>query len=281
MQAWLPSPADMPGWEIIEGPTFYNADNLFEAIDGAAPLFFDYGFSRMLRVVYRPVGQERPIVTADLYEQGSLLEAFGAYGAERSPDSPFEALGAQGYQIGGFCCFYQGRYYAKLNAFSRAAEAVQATRRVAELVAAHLPGTAEAPAELALLPREGLRLNSELYRGANLIGHSFLGAGFEAQYAVAEGSEEYCRLFLSDRGSEEAAAEAYADLREWLAKRGEVGADLVVLQGEAFAGKEPFYGETVCRRWSHYVAGVLGAPRPRAAQLLRALQVAVAAQEGT
>jgi len=280
MQDWLPSAADLPGWEIIEGPTFYSADNLFEAIDGAAPLFFDYGFSRMLRIVYRPVGQERPVVTADLYEQGSLLEAFGAYSAERAPDSPFEALGAQGYQIGGFCCFYQGRYYAKINAFSRADDAREATRRAAELIAAHLPGRPQPPAELALLPAEGLRANSELYRGANLIGHSFLGAGFEAQYTVADGSDQYCRLFLADRGTEQAAQEAYRGLRDWLLKRGKAGNDLTVLQGEAFAGTEPFYGETVCRRWSHYVAGVLGAPRPRAAQLLRALQASVAAHEG-
>ncbi|MDR1919572.1 MAG: hypothetical protein LBQ65_08005, partial [Tannerellaceae bacterium] len=50
LKAWLPPVA---GWTIAEEAEVFNPDNLFDRINGAAPLFLENNFREMTAVDYK------------------------------------------------------------------------------------------------------------------------------------------------------------------------------------------------------------------------------------
>ena len=43
----LPADGDLPGWSLATEPMHFEADNLWEYINGQADFFIDYGFVRV------------------------------------------------------------------------------------------------------------------------------------------------------------------------------------------------------------------------------------------
>jgi hypothetical protein len=55
-----------------------NGQELFQLIDGAGEKYISYGFRQLARTDYRKTGTEF-VVTAEVYDMGSPLGAFGQY----------------------------------------------------------------------------------------------------------------------------------------------------------------------------------------------------------
>src|ERR1039457_3038690 len=85
---------------------FYSAD-LYQYMDGGADIYLKYGLVALAHREYQGAGAE---MTADVFDMGGPLQAFGIYSAERSPEYHFIPIGAEGYSSESTLNFLQGRY---------------------------------------------------------------------------------------------------------------------------------------------------------------------------
>lgn len=101
-------------------PVFYDGESLFEAIDGAAPIFLERKFRRLMSVELATPGANE--LTCDVYDMSDAEHARSIFEKERSaqakvPEGWTEALAGPMSFV-----FQQGRFYVKLTAFDAAAE---------------------------------------------------------------------------------------------------------------------------------------------------------------
>ncbi len=111
--------SDVPtGWVVGEmgGKHLetFNAENLYEKIDGRAESFIQYDVVGMAYTFYHPEKDEANEAQLYIFEMGSPLKAFGKYSSEKPPEAEPIELGDEGYTSAGSVFFYQGPYYVQV-----------------------------------------------------------------------------------------------------------------------------------------------------------------------
>jgi len=219
----------------------FNADNLFEKINGRAESFIQYDVKGMAYTSYHPVGDDSGDVQLYIFEMGSQLKALGKYGSEKPDDAETVAIGSEGYTSAGSVFFYAGAYYTQLVSNKDdpkyAMFALELARRVAarqmpaQTAAAEGSGgkTAKAAATpeglFSLLPA-GPKRSSPKYVAQDVFGYSFLSDVFMADYQ--EGSSTW-QGFLRPYSSPE---EAKAVFEKYVTSAKQDGADLKKIEAE-------------------------------------------------
>jgi len=99
----------------------YDQQGLFDYIDGAAPIFIERNF-RKLAAADLLVGAGS--LTCDIYDMRSADNAASIYTKEKSPTATAVAIGDQAHQGSMSLVFRRDRYYVKLTAFDKTAEAL-------------------------------------------------------------------------------------------------------------------------------------------------------------
>ena len=144
----------------------FNAENLYEKIDGRAESFLQYGVKGMAYTFYHPTGDPSNELQLYIFEMGDSLKALGKYGSEKPEEFQAIAIGDQGYTSAGSLLFYAGRYYIQIVSTKDdpkfAAFAVDLAKRVA---AAQKPGAAPASAPSSGQPRWGTSNTRQQHRG--------------------------------------------------------------------------------------------------------------------
>lgn len=177
LKAWLPA---TEGWTISDKVEVFSPENLFDRINGAAPLYLENNFREMAQMEYTK-GDD--YISIQAYRHASPEDAFGMYASERSSELTFFPIGgeAQGDDSGIF--FFAGNIYVKM--WSSAQENVSETMRA---IAAHLAGNIDAtagyPPVVNAFPKEDMIPHTETYVTANYIGHTFLNMVYTAKYKI-------------------------------------------------------------------------------------------------
>ena len=178
---------ELEGWTQADDVLSYDADNLWEYINGAAELFLEYDVQTCRTA---DLSNGNLTVTVDLYDMGTPLNAFGVFVRERPaagvplPDAT-EAVVSPPYQA----LLLKDATYVKLNAIEgELSEA--AGRELLEALAATLPGQTVYPAELELLAQNGKVAGSEGYKREGFLGLTELTHCLYAEYA-GEHDETY------------------------------------------------------------------------------------------
>jgi hypothetical protein len=205
-----------PGERHLES---FNADNLYEKIDGRAESFIQYGVKGMAYAFYHPTGDPSSELQLYVFEMADSLKALGKYGSEKPEEFKTVSVGDAGYTSAGSLLFHAGRYYTqivstkddpKFEAFAldlakrvvalqggsaappaaTAASGVPASTAGAPPAANTKPATAEAKPEpkeispatyFAMLPAAG-RDGDPKYVAQDVFGYSFLSDVFMADY---------------------------------------------------------------------------------------------------
>jgi hypothetical protein len=163
--------SDLPsGWTPGKSGTKYiesfNADNLYEKIDGRAESFLQYGVKGMAYTFYHPTGDPSNELQLYVFEMADSLKALGKYGSEKPDEAKVIPVGDEGYTAAGSTLFYAGKYYTQIVSTQDdakfAAFALELAGRVAAmqkrgghpatppvLVAASQPALASAPVPTA------------------------------------------------------------------------------------------------------------------------------------
>lgn len=111
--------ADLPAeWTVAKSGDrhleTFNADNLYEKIDGRAESFIQYGVKGMAYAFYHPTGDPSNELQLYIFEMADSLKALGKYGSEKPDDFTPVAVGSEGYTSAGSLLFYAGRYYTQI-----------------------------------------------------------------------------------------------------------------------------------------------------------------------
>ena len=162
LAAMLPL-ADLPSeWTVAKSGDrhleTFNADNLYEKIDGRAESFIQYGVKGMAYAFYHPTGDPSNELQLYIFEMGDPLKALGKYGSEKPEEFTLAAVGSEGYTSAGSLLFYAGRYYTQIVSTQDdakfAAFALELAKRVANR---QKPGAVPAPsAETAVAVTPGV-----------------------------------------------------------------------------------------------------------------------------
>jgi len=204
----LPAGDVVPGWKRVGKPEFFYADNLYKYINGAAELYLTYNFQQVVTISYQFGDDEEQTIIVDIYEMDNLLDGFGIYSSERTPDLAVKSIGTEGYITNVECIFWKDRFYVKIRSPAKGQKAVLET--FAADVADKLPGSSDYPKILKAFPEEGMVKDSARYVGRDLLGHSFLTNGFLVNYLL---DEKESRLFLTVCEESELAKRIFERLR--------------------------------------------------------------------
>jgi hypothetical protein len=181
---------EIEGWKLSEETRIFEPDNLFDYINGAAELFFTYGFEKLYVKEYL---QGDDMVKVEVYHHANPLNAFGMYSQERYQEGDFLKIGAQGYGGEGYLNFVKDKYYVKIMTYQSPLETL---KLIAGKVADNLSGIVEFPRELSYLPQNGRKNASEKFVADNYMGLSFLNNVVTADYQVDD--EKFTMFFIEN-----------------------------------------------------------------------------------
>jgi len=182
---------EVAGWTQPGEVLIYDADNLWEYINGAAELFVSYGV-QSCRTTDLTSGDLT--VTVDLYDMGTPLNAYGVFEREASGESvqvseAVAALVSPPYQA----LLVRGSTYAKVNTFEGELT-LAAGQDLLEALASSLDGQTSLPSELQLLPSGEKVAGTEAYQAEAFLGLTELTDCVFAEYAGEE--EESWQVFV-------------------------------------------------------------------------------------
>jgi hypothetical protein len=185
---------EVEGWSVASDVQMYNADNLWEYINGAAELFVEYELETCFT---GDLSSGDLVVTVDYYDMGTPLNAFGVYVRERpDPGTPLagatEALVSPPYQA----LLLKGSRYVKVNVFEGELTEANGTSLL-EAIARALPGPAAYPAELELLPTNGRVAGTSGFQRDGFLGLTELKDCLYAEFSNdgAEAWQGFAMLF--------------------------------------------------------------------------------------
>jgi len=189
----------------------------FEYINGEAELYYPYGFRKLVSQPYLSAGGEPQAIQADVYEMGSLLDAFGLFSNYRRPDAERAGVGTDDYAGPTQLMFYKDRYFVRLARSGRTDVDRDAFTTLGKAIADRIPGRAEPPKELAWLDVESRTPQTEAYVAQSVLGYAFFPKGLTAEVQL---NSRPARLFVVMTESPEAAVKAVEDYLKQLAEDG-------------------------------------------------------------
>jgi len=218
----LPADGEMPGWSRVTEPEHYEADNLWEYINGQADFFIDYGFARVDTAEYRN-DQESSSVVLEVYLMGRPQEAFGIFAAERTRDDRPLEIGAQAYLGANVLGFWQAEQYVKLTSFDDGPEVERLLVGLAEEISSRIPSQGRDLETLLLFPEEGRIEASERFIPKNFLGQPYLTDSYRVGYTF---DSQHLQLFLAETGSTEEAKSHFSRLVEFYRGQDQVSVTL-------------------------------------------------------
>ena len=205
-------PIDSPGeWVVAEGPLPFTPDDLWEYLNGGAPRYEAYGFKRLVHLRYQLGDDPLASVTADVYDMGSELGAFGIYRSIRPSDAVVRTWGAEGYRSGTVAAAWKGEVFVHASSDDERPELIARMEMLVSRVCDEADGGVLPPIILDPLPPQGLVPYSERYVASNLLGHAAFGGGVVATYEIDGLRGE---LFFSELESEDVARQAVESYRQ-------------------------------------------------------------------
>ena len=155
------------GWQIRNDVLKYNPENLWEYINGGADQFIDYGFESLLA---GELSNNSILITADIYDMGLPLNAFGIYMTQRPEESGIFNIGTEAsISLPAQCLLLKDRYYVKIQALN--GELSESTSKyLLDAIAKALPGNTDFPNEFSLLPDNGQIKGSFRHVRRNFLG---------------------------------------------------------------------------------------------------------------
>jgi hypothetical protein len=222
--AAVPDCSLIPGWEQSGPARAYEADNLFEYMDGNAEGYLIYGFVSMRGVTCTSGGDS---ILIDISEMTDADAAYGIFASNRDPNRPVAAIGMGGQMTPRRASFAKGKFYVELAA-NPDKDHTAALQAFVAALEKRLEGRSTPPDALGWFPPDGLV-------SARLIPESVLGLRALKRGYVAQYSESKAFIVMED--SPESASAVLQKLRARFAD-----ATDAKVADEAFQAKDQYLG---------------------------------------
>ena len=154
-QKALPPPDTVPGWPKSQEDRTYDKDTLFDFMNGAADLYFTYGFESLAVGMYENAGGKT--MRLEVYRTATDADAYGLYTYSAFGD--LIDIGTEGRRASGIGLFFwQHRTFVQIGSHDPIDDAE--LQAFGEAVASALPQAGTRPALVDALPAEGLQHES-------------------------------------------------------------------------------------------------------------------------
>ncbi|GBC94650.1 hypothetical protein HRbin16_00434 [bacterium HR16] len=155
----LSLPAEIGGWMWNGKVDTYDANTIFDYIDGIGEIYRAYNMRTVWVCRYERRGY--PSLTVDLFEMNTADDAFGVFTFER--DGEDAGIGQGSDYAGGMLRFWKDRYFVVITAQEENEAVRQAILQLGKAIARAIPRTAPLPPLLKALPTTGMQRNSVLF----------------------------------------------------------------------------------------------------------------------
>ncbi len=272
----LPDGLAFSGWQ--EGKLArFDADNLYEKINGRAGFFKSFGVQQLYSAVVQ--SQKDPSISVDieLYDMAESKNALGAYNGERPAEVASSQAGSAMYHEDRNAAYLaQGRFYARFIGSDESAQVKSQLKHLLSVFQEQLPSDA-LPWGYALLGTHlGLGKGAIRYERENAFSFGFASNVYTA--TVSEPDADVDTMLFVAPAADEASAEALAD--KYVAGFASIGQRKPDSEGVRWTQNEflaTYAGVMVSSRW---VLGIKGAPQmAEGLQWLHKLRAAVQAFE--
>jgi len=200
LRSYLP---EIAGWTLADETEVFDSENLYDRIDGAAPLFLENNFVEMTSLEYKK-GDD--YITIQAYRHATPEDAFGMYASERSDEMEHFDFGGEAQGDATNLFFFAGSIYVKM--WTNSDDDVAATlRSVGKALSEKIDAKAAYPAVTQLFPVKGKIAWSDYYITKGYIGHEFLKSVYVAKYKPED--TEF-QLFVLDGKTAEGVGETLA-----------------------------------------------------------------------
>ena len=250
----LPAPACIEGWPMDGKATLFDKDTLFDHIDGESELYFPYGFKVLAFARYLNIHDPQQAFDADIYEMGSLLDAFGMYANYRRKDDADVNVGAEGTVSSTQLLFYQDRYFVRLQASGTTNPGPDIFLACARAISQKLPQNTGRPKELEAFMIPAIERKSVRYIAQSLLGYAFFRKGIVADATV---NDEPVQIFLVLENSAETAQKAFDQYGEYL-KTSDKSIRISRLPHRiSLKAYDPLYGNVLVEQAGQFIFGAI------------------------
>jgi hypothetical protein len=230
------------GWKQDGASRTFQADNLYEYVDGDAEGFLIYNFVRMQNLTCKS-GDDTLVV--DVSQMSDSEGAYGLFLARLDPHQPVAPLGMGGQIQSQRAAFSKDKYYVELSVTPEK-DHTPALQAFVTAIEKQIHGNSTPPETLSWFPTENrvsLRLIPE-----SVLGLRILKRGYVAQY-------EEGKAFIVTEESPASAAAVLNQLRDRFAP-----ALPAAVADEGLEAKDRYLGSLCIFRKGHYLAGYANLP---------------------
>ncbi len=230
-----------PGWVQSGAARNYQADTLYDYMDGNSEGYLIYGFRNMSGVTCKS-GETTLVI--DISEMDDAESAYGLFASNRDPRLPVESLGVSGQVVPQRGIFVKGARFVEISASPPGMDHTAAIRTFLKALETQLEGATDPPAPVGWFPREGLDAASIRLIPQSVLGLSALKRGYVASY-------DYGRAFVVRQASAEAASGVMAKLRQRLG-----ATEPAAVGEEAFQANDKYLGRLLFFRKDVWIGGL-------------------------
>ena len=207
----------------------YDTDNLYEKIDGKAPMYQEAGFLKLTTQRFAAKNDSELGFELYQYDMGNAKNAFSVYSRQKRADATdLSDLGASafGYVAGNAICISLGKYYIEMIGSAESDELVGGMKGMAKNLAAKLPpDEKDKISELAYFPvacgeqgrTDGTVAGSWKLQIDNAFGFDGLTDTYSAQYKTGE---KMVSIFFSRRKNADEAKTVAKNYYDFLITNG-------------------------------------------------------------
>lgn len=263
----LPSLFEESRFRVREGPCSFDATNLYDRINGAAPAYMACGFEFLTTFTLFDEARETEIAV-DIFDMGRSRNAFGIYSLERDRSGSGDEFGCGSYRSDDTLFFWQDRYYIKLVAFDIGPHVGDSLAHMARVISEATPRSGSRPAEFDLFPDKDRLPHTERFIAEDWLGQNYLSGGYTVDYGAGE--REYT-IGLIKCFEEEESKQDFEKLRAFVSRGREVVDLSTTVGAEAFSGSVSYYGPLVAARRGAHLVVILGLDTEGSVAILTAM----------
>jgi len=259
-------PAEAEGWRMSAPPARYDAESIFQYVDGHGEIYRAYGMVACVAQRYAGPEGERDIVV-DVFEMSSAADAFGIFTHSREGEATDIGQGGSfGY---GSLVFWKGWHFVSVYAEQESPRARAAVMTLGRAVASAVPGTGDTPALVRRLPEDGLDPQSIVYLRHPQILNAHVRLGPENVLALGPDAPAVVGRYRRGEASAELVIAAYPN-GEAAAVAARRFADRLLVADEPTRHEDGWYAASGPAGSSHARAFVLRATSREMAEALLA-----------
>jgi len=230
----------LSGWTAQGEARSFDADNLFEYMDGNAEGYLLYHFVR-LRGVNCQSGEDTLIL--DVSEMGNAEWAYGMFASNRDPRVAVEKIGTEAQIVPRRAILVKDKYFVEIGSSKEQPEVL---RQFVRAIEKRIPGTSDPPEALTWFPPEKLVPGSVRMVPESVLGIGALKRGYVAEYAGG-------KAFLVRETTPASAAEVMNKLRARIG-----GTSPVKVADEGFEAIDKYLGRLCFFRKGRMIGGFTG-----------------------